>query len=120
MTNDAPITIRIDRPTWEAVSRSLRYLHDHFDVPHAIDRTQIMARKSDVANILSLLETNPPSERSDTLTMSPDEWSIYTHIIRYTCSILPLAQRDDAIILEELFGQYYEWEESGFPTSSAS
>lgn len=119
MTNDGRIAIRIDRTTWEALGRSLRYLHDHFDVPHAIDRAQLLASKSDVANTLGLLEANSPSGLSDTISMSPQDWSLYTHLIGYTCFILPAARRSDALLLEELFSQYSDWEESGFPLPNA-
>lgn len=120
MTKDKPIAIiRLDRTTWETVCRSLRYLHDHFDVPHAIDRAKIMANKTEVRDTLSLIECAQLSRSNYDVSMSMDEWSLYTHIIAYTCSILPPERVADAEKLEVLFDQYSDWDEGGIQPFAA-
>lgn len=114
MANDKRITITIDRTTWEALNRSFRYLHDHFDVPKIVDKPKLMLSRTDVAEAMRVLDRYTPSKPSDTISMSQNEWNLYNHIILYTCSILPREQAADALLLEDLSDQYYDWEENGF------
>lgn len=90
MTKDERISIiRLDRTTWEAVCRSLRYLHNHFDVPKIGNSLKLTLTKTDVAEAMNDLHKFKPSKSSEIISISENEWNRYNHIILYNCDILP-------------------------------